>query len=217
MRWRSSQIRTEAEARGIKSLVHFTPFANLRSIVEQGLRPRADLEASKIPFFATDGMRLDDRLGATSLSISNMNHSMFMNKQKRFYTPWAILHLDPSILWTFKCEFCFRNAASREMRWRQYRSSPNNFSQMFEEPSPGYRDGKGLAPCQPTYPDAEVQVFGAISADLIIGVVVVGGASPEREAQDLMNYLNQSDDGDRDAISWGAYQGHLLKTAVPSP
>lgn len=217
MKWGRARIREEVEARGITHLVHFTPFSNLRGIVEHGLRSRVDLEAAELPFLGTDALRLDDRLEATSLSVTDLNRSMLLNKQRRWNGAWAILHIDPSVLWTVECEFCFRNAASSEMRWRQHRSSPRNFSQMFEDPSDGYRERYGLSLAQPTYQDAEVQVFEPIPPNRIIGVVVMGHTSLEREAQELMDHLNQVDGGDRDAISWEVYESHLSQAAAPTP
>lgn len=198
-------IRHEVEARGIRHLVHFTPFANLGGIVEHGLLPRTELKARGLGYTCTDEWRLDEDLGATSLSISDLNWDMFQTKRRKApHMPWAFLFLNPSVLWTHDCRFCFRNASHNDLRKsRSFRGGPWGFATMFEDVAPtflfkgkSYREETGIPPRRPTRPDAEVQVREGIAPQLIMGV---GVSSPDLagEAQLLMDRLNKEDGGAR--------------------
>ena len=89
----------------------------------------------------------------------------------------ARVRIDPSILWTHNCRFCFRNAATREMRdHRGFLGGPWAFERMFsDEMAPtrfkgqSYRAETGIPSFLPTDPYAEVQIIGSVSADQIIG------------------------------------------------
>lgn len=171
------RIQREARRRGIQYLMHFTQVVNLPSIVEHGLLPRAELLSRGLDAFASARHRLDDEDGAVSLSISIMNYEMFKAKQKAAgRAAWVVLLLDPSILWTHRCRFCSRNAARKEIKEHRGRlDGPWGFGQMFSDTEPNhgthvasYRAATGIPDCQPTYPDAEVQVFGGIAPEMIV-------------------------------------------------
>jgi hypothetical protein len=198
-------IRHEAEARGIRHLVHFTPFANLVGIVEHGLLPRTELNARGLGYTYTDAWRLDEDLGATSLSISVPNLEMLQSKRRQApHLPWAILYFDPRVLWTHDCRFCFRSASHNDLRKStKFRGGPWGFGTMFEDVAPtftfkgkSYRKETGIPLHRPTRDDAEVQVREGISPQLILGV---GVSSPDLagEAQLLMDRLNKEDGADR--------------------
>lgn len=204
MRYRDD-IRHEVEARGIQYLVHFTPFTNLVGIVEHGLLPRTELKARGLGYTPTDDWRLDEELGATSLSISDLYRDMFDRKCKE--TPrmrWAFLFLNPCVLWTHDCRFCFRNASHNSMRWStKPQRGLRGFRTMFEDVAPtflfkgeSYRNETGIPPYLPTRPDAEVQVREGIAPQLLLGV---GVSSPALvgETQLLMDRLNKEDGGVR--------------------
>jgi len=113
----SSLIRNEAVERGIPYLLHFTQIQNLAGIIEHGLLPRTMLsERDDVTAWASGRHRLDGRNDAISVSISAVNARMFGAKKRESGHPhWVILLLDPCILWTHRCRFLRRSAASKEM------------------------------------------------------------------------------------------------------
>ncbi|BCB19213.1 DarT ssDNA thymidine ADP-ribosyltransferase family protein [Bosea sp. ANAM02] len=171
------RIQREARRRGIQYLMHFTQTANLSSIVEYGLLSRADLARRGLCAFGSAPHRLDDEDEAISVSISAINNEMFKAKQNTVgRAAWVFLFLDPSILWTRHCRFCSRSAAKKEIKEHRGRlDGPWGFAQMFSDSALGvgsqatsYRVAQGIADCEPTYRDAEVQVFERIAPELII-------------------------------------------------
>lgn len=172
-------IRREVAWRGITKLYHFTPAANAQSILRNGLVSRDILLENDVDFFATDVMRLDDQLDAVSLSIHSINESMFDAKKRVSECEWLILEFDASILWTHTCRFCWKNAASSEIRQHNgFMGGPWAFAKMFEDLPIGlsndrsYRRAFKRAACEPTDNAAEVQVFTPIEPDLIVDVTV---------------------------------------------
>jgi hypothetical protein len=200
-----NMIRRRAEERGILYLLHFTPFENLVGIVEHGLLPRTELDERGLGYTYTDPWRLDGRLDATSLSISDINWEMF--DKKRSLVPqadWAIVYFKSSVLWTHDCRFCYRNAAHKDIKWRMLpMRNPDFFDSMFEDVAPvagfkgdSWREERKISPELPTRVDAEVQVLERIGPELIEGV----GVNRPRLApkvQALMDGLNQQNGGDR--------------------
>lgn len=171
------RIQREARRRGIQYLMHFTQMANLASIVEHGLLSRGDLSRRGLRAFGSAPYRLDDEDEAISVSISAMNNEMFNAKQNKVgRADWVFLLLDPSVLWTHHCRFCSRSAATKEIKEHRGRlDGPWGFAQMFSDSAlvggsqaASYRAANGIADCEPTYRDAEVQVFGRIAPELII-------------------------------------------------
>lgn len=171
-----NRIRIAAENRGVEWLLHFTPIPNLASIVELGLLCRSRLQESQQTFYTSSEHRLDDNQDAISVSVSAINHFMFLDKRKASRrSDWVVLLLSSSILWTHECRFNARNAAKKEMyERRSFVRGPWAFEAMFQDKSsqPGYRSEHDLPLCLTTYPDAEVQVMGPISASLILGAWV---------------------------------------------
>lgn len=172
-------IRREAARRGITRLYHFTPAGNARSILQNGLVSRNILLENDTDFFATDAMRLDDQLDAVSLSIHSINESMLEAKKRNSDCEWLIFEINASILWTLSCRFCWKNAATAEIRRHKgFMGGPWTFEKMFaDRPVSLRRDGsfrqsKQRADCQPTDNGAEVQVFDPIHPDLIVDVTV---------------------------------------------
>lgn len=175
----SEKIRREARARNIEALLHFTPAVNLPSILENGLGSRSVLDAHDVSYTYTDDLRADDRPDALSLSVSEINYSMFDTKRRQARISWVILALDPSILWTHSCRFCWANAASREIRsFRSFLGGPWGFSRMFDGAPMSSRDPRcrrevyELANNVTTDNAAEVQVFDPIDSNLIIAAGV---------------------------------------------
>ncbi|MBS0505523.1 MAG: DUF4433 domain-containing protein [Proteobacteria bacterium] len=165
------EIRSIAEERDVRFLLHFTQIANLGGIVKHGLLPRRDLAGPEYFAYASDHYRLDENDHAVSVSISRVNEAMFASKRRKSGHPnWAVLVLPAHILWTHNCLFSWRNAATKEIKGhRGWRGGPWAFGKMFA----GSNEARsGLAPSCPTDPEAEVQVLDAVAAEYILGAVV---------------------------------------------
>jgi hypothetical protein len=109
---------------------------------------------------------------------------MFSVKQKRNpQAVWVALALQPSILWTHECRFCFRNAAHNDLRKpTPFRGGPWGFETMFDDQS--FRSANGIHDNEPTRPDAEVQVRERIAPELILGVGIF-----HRDIEDLVRAI----------------------------
>lgn len=166
-------IKQRVEARGIKFLVHFTRADNVDGILTHGLIPRAEFDGLKTAPVVNDDMRLDYCVGATSVSISFPNYKMFYRyRQENLGTAWAVMFIDPSVLWKNECAFCIENAAKSSVSSvpLKDRMGVGAFESLFDEiegkPS---RASMKLPDHLPTHPQAEVLVFGAIDPALIAG------------------------------------------------
>ncbi|MCF6273513.1 MAG: DUF4433 domain-containing protein [Rhodobacteraceae bacterium] len=148
------------------------------NIIQHGILPHETLKSTD--FNAHVGVENIGDEQLISLSISAASQKIFTAKTK--YTAeedWVILFLDPSILWTYDCRFCFCNAATKEMQYYQknrYIGGPWALDRMFsDEMSPpsfkgtSYRKTTGIPTFLTTDPCAEVQVFGRIAPEDIIG------------------------------------------------
>ena len=161
-------IKRVIEDRGIKRVVHFTRAENLPSILEKGLCPRSVLHDGMAKF--NDELRLDGHLDAVCASIEFPNYKLFyqlrMDKQG---TEWAVLELNPSVLYDYECAFFETNAASREMKSADLCSKMGAcalnrlYSPVFE----GIQRDPALPLSYPTNPQAEVLVFGVIPTSYI--------------------------------------------------
>ena len=173
------KIRREAASRGITRLYHFTPTANGRSILCNGLMSRNTLVAQGSSFHVTDELRIDDNLDGISVSIHSINESMFRAKQRDFSDDWLIFELKASILWTHTCRYCWRNASSSENRKHKgFRGGHWAFEKMFEDrpvssvDNRSYRGVCEIPNFKPTDNSAEVQIFDPIASDIIVDVTV---------------------------------------------
>ncbi|TIS54334.1 MAG: DUF4433 domain-containing protein [Mesorhizobium sp.] len=175
------RIRHEAVRRGIPYLVHFTQAWNLPSIVTHGLLSRTELAERNLNVFLSDRSRLDEKDEAISVSISAVNCEMFKAKHRNCGpTSWVILLLDPSILWRHNCRFNCRNAARQEMKKHGgFLGGTYGFRQMFSDDmrhplfqAVSHRAETGIPDFLTTRPDAEVQVFGSIAPEAILGAWV---------------------------------------------
>src|SRR5689334_10317212 len=102
--------------RGVEHLVHFTRIGNLKSILENGLIGRTDLDVAGIEYAPNDCHRFDYQPNATCLSISFPNYKMFY--RLRMDNPeldWAVIRLAPEIVKDKRRAFAHVNAATREI------------------------------------------------------------------------------------------------------
>ena len=93
---------------------------------------------------------------------------------------WAVLSLDPAILWESEVAFCAHNAADHRIskQDRKTLGSAKAFGGLFVKgDAPPTRAEQGLAPYDPTDVQAEVLVFADIPPSAITGVVFSDPAS----------------------------------------
>jgi len=201
----SDRIQRLAEQRQIPFLLHFSLARNLPNVIEHGILPREELHAAGFIAYAATQYRLDGDDGAVSTSISAISRRIFEAKRKNTGTgDWVVLFLDRNVLWTHNCRFCFRNAATGEMQsHRGYLGGPWAFTQMFsDEMAPpnfkggAYRADTGIPSFLTTDPDAEVQVFGGIRPETIVGAWV----SRRDLAEVVQDTLNQLPGQERDVV-----------------
>ena len=178
---RASEIQQICEERDIHFLCHFTRAENLDSILQQGLLGRSALEESGQDFLFNDPDRVDGQENAVCLSVSFPNYLMFYKIRDRSRgegvsdSQWAVLLLEPSVLWKFECAFCQENAAAGVILNIPLEDlkTPEAFENMFIG---DYTDNSGrrilrdslkIPENYPTHPQAEVLVFDPIPTQYI--------------------------------------------------
>lgn len=190
------EIRSIAEEREVRFLLHFTQAINLPGIVTHGLLPRRKLEMLKHPAYYSGHYRLDENPDAVSVSISRVNEGMFAEKRRKSgHADWVVLVLPSDMLWTHNCRFCWRNAAKKKIKDHPgWRGGPWAFAKMFEG-SDEARNGR--APCDPTDLQAEVQVLEPIASEFILGAVV----DRPRMVEPVQSLLNGLRGGPRPVVA----------------
>jgi hypothetical protein len=111
----SVQIRTHVLLKVIGPIIHYTPIENLPSIAENGIVSVSESKNKNLKVVRNDSQRLDNLLDWISTSITHPNfpylHSLrARDPQKQF----AILELDPRLLWTHDWIAFATNAAANE-------------------------------------------------------------------------------------------------------
>ena len=167
--YNSEMIRAEAATNHIGCLVHFTPAANVAQILEHGLLSRHELEKRNLLATYTDAYRLDGQMHGTSLSISFPNYKMFYAKRCRMPMDWAVIVIDPSVLWGLPCNFYAGNAAARMQRDNACdRTTASALASMFTR----YSNTDQTLPFQyTTDPQAEVMTFAPVDSSLFHAVL----------------------------------------------
>lgn len=173
-------IQAHATAIKIPFLAHFTRVANLPSIMRHGLYPISRAAQNGIKPEANDELRLDGHKDASSLSIGFPNYKMFY--KYRLENPgveWAVLGIEPSVLWTKDCAFCCHNAADARVSCLPpaQLKTPEAFIRMYEEiEGVQSREEQRLKPFDPTDGQAEVLVFDIIEPEFIGGAIFENSA-----------------------------------------
>ncbi|WP_109096913.1 DarT ssDNA thymidine ADP-ribosyltransferase family protein [Azospirillum sp. TSH64] len=156
-------------------LVHFTRAVNLPSIMTHGLYPIARAHEVGAAPIINDRHRIDGRLGGTSLSIAFPNCQMlYKYRMESAGTDWAIIVLEPSVLWEKECAFCRHNAADNRIRFQPLPKlmKLEAFSGMFEEiEGIESRSEQKLNTFDPTDVQAEVLVFDVVEPRYIAGAL----------------------------------------------
>ncbi|WP_135230003.1 DarT ssDNA thymidine ADP-ribosyltransferase family protein [Deinococcus fonticola] len=165
VRSREDELRRLVEDRGIRHLVHFTRLENLPGILKHGILSRGVLGDQGCVW--NDGWRGDGRRHANCLSVSYPNYKMFYNYRQQVGGSWAVLLLDPCLLWELDCGFTEVNAASTGVAQRTEASlkTVDAFEALFQNDE---LRRKLLLPSRyPTNPQAEVLVFEGIHPTFI--------------------------------------------------
>lgn len=170
----AEHIKKFVESRGIESLVHFTRVENVPSILVHGLLGRKTLISRGLNAEFNDQHRYDNVDDAVCVSISFPNYKMFYTlKRDNPGTDWAVVRLDPKILWELPCAYCFTNAASTEITSLaiEERKKLSALVSMFEDrPQNNKRSFLKIPEDYTTDPQAEVLVLGAIDSKYILDV-----------------------------------------------
>lgn len=140
--------------RNIKYLYHFTPVANLYSIIRNGLLPVYELKKRNLEFINPDRNRFDFRTRGISLSISHTNNRLLYKNICELKIPFVVIEIESCVLWKEPVvkEFFFTNAAS------------NSFSSSccYTELSDLYRMFVGDFGIYPYDEQAEIIFYGSI-------------------------------------------------------
>jgi hypothetical protein len=166
-----NEVRNICQTQKVKQLCHFTHSDNLSGILELGLVGQDKLSGkSKVRF--NDDSRRDGFRQAVCLSISFPNYKMFNKYSQDSRADWAVITLQPEILWELDCAFCLDNAASNNVRGQSLakRKHFSTFASMFQDFGSINRKDLGIPGCFTTNPQAEVLVFGEISPKYILKV-----------------------------------------------
>lgn len=172
---REEFIRGTCNQRQISRLIHFTRVENLSGILSRGLWSRTDLDLQfgQVQAITNDTLRADWHPESRSLSISFPNYRMFFKyRMLDERATWAVLELDPSILWELDCAFCETNAADRRVSQQPLaeRKSAAAFENLFCDLPDKPRAALRIPPFFPTDPQAEVLVFDRIDPCKIMSV-----------------------------------------------
>lgn len=174
----ASEIKKFVESRGIKSLIHFTKVENVPGILAYGLLGRQTIASKGLKAEFNDQYRYDNAADSVCASISFPNYKMFYSLQRNNPDKdWAVLRLDPKILWEIPCAYCFTNAASSEVtRFPiEERTRFEALALMFEDISPNIkRNNLGIPDEYSTDPQAEVLILGSVDSRYILDINVNG-------------------------------------------
>lgn len=186
-----TQIREIAAQLTIPYLVHFTRATNLDSIFANGIYPIARADEVGVSPAINDALRLDGRSDGTSTSIAFPNCQMlYKYRMDNQGVEWAILVLNPSVLWVKDCAFCKHNAADARISSQHLQTlkTVQAFQGLFHE-TEGItpRAEQNLKPFDPTDVQAEVLVFDVIEPELIAGVVFDSTATKAKYSASVGN------------------------------
>lgn len=196
-------IKNDLEKRKIKYLTHFTHVSNLESIMNNGLLSVESLNHNKFIFEKNDDKRIDDRLNATSLSVSFPNYKMF--SKYRLYQVnrpnMVVLLIDSSVILYKNCLFCSENAAKKSISSSsdEILMSNNAWDCMFKSESEGRsRDQLEIPDNYPTNPQAEILCLDTIEPTYIEKIIY-----PSKE------------EFDKWATKFPQIEKYILKSSIP--
>ena len=166
--------------RGVIFLVHFTPVTNIKSILENGLLPRAELEERGIVADTPDLVRLDSCLDYTSLSVSFPNYRILYQKTCHSGFNFAVLLLDPKLILAKPLEdisYLTENAAAKGNGNIEEKIGLRAAKALFDDTviisgNEVTRTQLGIPDKFTTNPQAEVFVWGRIDPTFIKSILV---------------------------------------------
>lgn len=168
-----SEILDAARERGVKYLVHYTQFQNLKSIFNYGLLNHASLEERGIKYAVSDEDRKDKYSKSICMSISFPNYKILYNKYNaNGNSHWALLFLEPAqILGVKECFFYTGNAAHHKRRFDKHPYTIDDFERMFDPIGNHIRSS--IPDSFSTDPQAEIQCVSSIPVEAIRRVVLL--------------------------------------------
>lgn len=176
----AEQIKNFVEKRGISSLVHFTSVDNVPGILAYGLLGRQTIASRGLNSVFNDQYRYDGVADAVCASVSFPNYKMFYSLQSNNREKdWAVLRLNPSILWEIPCAFSITNAASSKVTKisLEERKGFKSFAAMFEDIPPNIkRKDLDIPDDFCTDPQAEVLVLEPVTPNYILDINVTAKA-----------------------------------------
>ena len=203
-----NEIRDIVVSRKIKFLVHFTDVHNADSIRKFGFLTRDQLDRYLSGnYHYHDQIRGDNDSWSVSVSIEYPNSRMLYRHQNRDKTgSTVIFFLDPAILYTFPCAFCFTNAASyvsQEIASKDQFATlekistvklseqyVEDFKMMFCETDDKHRQTSLLPDSMPTDIQAEVLVNASIPKEYILDeFTIVNDKSAAADPYALDHYI----------------------------
>ena len=161
------------DLRNIKYLVHFTDVDNLSNIFKFGIVPRSEHQTCGLEPSYNDFQRLDGHLGASSFTFSFPNYKYFYSMRQRFFKrDFAVLLVDAKVICELRTAFYSTNAASFPSTTSIPHETLAALELMFDEACDNLttRIDCHTPSCYSTDPQAEVMVYGTISAKYIRAV-----------------------------------------------
>ena len=180
--------------RQIKWIFHFTHFANLVSIFENGILSRQELGEKDMRFIPTDSSRADGLPNGTSISISFPNRWMLQKKIELMGNNFAVIEISANALLN-KQIIAFPSNAARWEFERLVTSEPAKFvgakglSNLFLNNE--VRQKNRLKSEMPTDMQSEIMIFDSIETHTLRGVHLPNSMSPDfMSAIDELRILN---------------------------
>ena len=177
----SVQIRSHVLLKVIGPIIHYTPIENIPSIIENGIVSVVESKVKDLKVVKNDSQRLDNLLNWISTSIMHPNYAyMHSIKARDPHKQFAIIELDPKLLWTHDWIAFPTNAATKESK-SLLLNDPNRLMglngliNLFKDgisrdplnPAKISRLSFNLGDNEPTDPQAEIMFFREIPSHFI--------------------------------------------------
>jgi hypothetical protein len=177
----SMQIRSHVLLKVIGPIIHYTPIENIPSIIENGIVSVSESKVKDLKVVKNDNQRLDNLLNWISTSIMRPNYAyMHSIKARDPLKQFAIIELDPKLLWTHDWIAFPTNAAAKESQSLLLNDPSrlmglNGLINLFKDgisrdrlnPAKISRSSYSLSDNEPTDPQAEVMFFREIPSNFI--------------------------------------------------
>lgn len=167
-------IEQYVKERGIAALVHFTRIDNLPSVMQHGLCVPSECTNQKLKPVRNDKYR-HDGADAVCSTITVPNYRMFfpLRQNAPAGTNWAVIAINPAVLWETDCAFCVTNAASASVTAIPLarRKGLEALKQMFADYPGKARSELNIPNNYTTNPQAEVLLLEGVPLKYIFGLV----------------------------------------------